>query len=141
YRRVLGLPGAASFTTAAVVARLPMSMTGLGIVLLVTDSSGSYAQAGRVSATYILATALAAIPLARLVDARGQGRVLLPAAVVSGVALLTMVLGVRLDWPSPLVYVAAFVGGALMPNFGAAVRARWSQALDADPDRSRLDTA
>ena len=35
YRRVLGLPGAASFTTAAVVARLPISMTGLGIVLLV----------------------------------------------------------------------------------------------------------
>ena len=141
YRRVLGLPGAASFTSAALVARLPMSMTGLGIVLLVTDSSGSYAHAGRVSATYILATALAAVPLARLVDGLGQRRVLLPAAVVSGVALVTMVLGVRGDWPSPLVYLAAFVGGALMPNFGAAVRARWSHALDGEPDRTRLDTA
>lgn len=118
-----------------------MSMTGLGIVLLVTRASGSYAHAGRVSATYVLATALAAIPLARLVDRRGQSRVLLPAALVSGAALLTMVLAVRLDWASPLVYLAAFVGGALMPNFGAAVRARWTHALDADPDRSRLDTA
>jgi MFS family permease len=140
YRRVLGLPGAAAFTGAAVLARLPMSMAGLGIVLLVTESSGSYAHAGRVSATYILATALAAIPLARLVDRLGQRRVLLPAAVVSGAGLVTMVLGVRQDWASPLVYLAAFVAGALMPNFGAAVRTRWTHTLD-DGDRSDLDTA
>ncbi len=141
YRRVLGLPGAAAFSGAALVARLPMSMAGLGIVLLVTRASGSYAHAGRVSATYVLATALTAIPLARLVDRLGQGRVLLPAALVSGSALLTMVLGVRLGWPDPAVYLAAFVGGALMPNFGAAVRARWTRALDGEPDRTRLDTA
>jgi MFS family permease len=108
-------------------------------VLLVTDASGSYAHAGRVSATYVIATALTAIPLARTVDRMGQRRVLLPAALVSGAALLTMVLGVRLEWASPLVYVAAFVGGALMPNFGAAVRARWTHALD--DDRALLDTA
>ena len=141
YRRVLGLPGAASFTTAAVVARLPMSMTGLGIVLLVTQATGSYAHAGRVSATYVMATALASIPLARLVDRLGQRRVLLPAAAASAVSLLTMTVGVRLGWASPLVYVAAFVAGALMPNFGAAARTRWTHALDDDPDRQRLDTA
>ncbi|GAA1912952.1 MFS transporter [Nocardioides marmoribigeumensis] len=141
YRRVLRVPGAAAFTGAAVVARLPMSMTGLGIVLLVTQASGSYAHAGRVSATYVLATALASIPLARLVDRLGQRRVLLPAAVASGVALLTMVLGVRLEWSSPLVYLAAFVAGGLMPNFGSAVRTRWTHALDGDTDRRRLDTA
>ncbi len=141
YRRVLGLPGAAAFSGAGVLARVPMSMTGLGIVLLVTQSSGSYAHAGRVSATYVVATALAAIPLARLVDSLGQRRVLLPGALVSATALVVMVLGVRLEWASPLVYLAAFVGGAAMPNFGSAVRTRWAHALDDDPDRSRLDTA
>ncbi len=144
YRRVLSLPGAAAFTSAGLVARIPMSMTGLGIVLLVTRASGSYAHAGRVSATYVVATALVAIPLARLVDSLGQRRVLLPAALVSGAALVTMVLGVRLDWASPLVYLAAFVGGATMPNFGVAVRTRWTHALDAEDgagDRGSLDTA
>jgi MFS family permease len=142
YRRVLSLPGAASFTSAALVARIPMSMTGLGIVLLVTQATGSYAHAGRVSATYVVATALVAIPLARLVDSLGQRRVLLPAAMVSGAALMTMVVGVREDWASPLVYLAAFVGGATMPNFGAAVRTRWTHTLDEqDGDRADLDTA
>lgn len=141
YRRVLGLPGAAAFSGAGVLARVPMSMTGLGIVLLVTQSSGSYAHAGRVSATYVVATALAAIPLARLVDSLGQRRVLLPAALVSATALVVMVLGVRQEWASPFVYLAAFVGGATMPNFGSAVRTRWAHALDGDADRSRLDTA
>ena len=141
YRRVLGLPGAAAFSGAGLVARVPMSMTGLGIVLLVTQASGSYAHAGRVSATYVVATALAAIPLARLVDKLGQRRVLLPAATVSATALVAMVLGVRLEWHGALVYLAAFLGGATMPNFGAAVRTRWAHALDDDPDRARLDTA
>lgn len=139
YRRVLGLPGAAAFTSAALIARLPMSMTTLGIVLLVTDQTGSYGHAGRVSATYIAATAVVAVPLARLVDRWGQGRVLLPAAVLSTTALVVMVLGVRGEWADPVVYAAAAVAGALFPNFGSAVRTRWSHLLD--DDRRGLDTA
>ena len=35
YRRVLAVPGAALFSGTALVARLPISMLGIGIVLLV----------------------------------------------------------------------------------------------------------
>ena len=50
YRRVLARPGAFRFSSAALVARLPISMVGLGIVLLVEERTGSYGLAGTVSA-------------------------------------------------------------------------------------------
>jgi hypothetical protein len=50
YRRVLGLPGALVFSMSGLVARLPISMVSLGIVLLVSTRTGSYSLAGSVSA-------------------------------------------------------------------------------------------
>ena len=42
YQRVLARPGALRFSLTGLVARLPISMVGLGIVLLVQSSTGSY---------------------------------------------------------------------------------------------------
>ena len=47
YRDILSRPGAFAFSAAALVARLPISMVGLGIVLLVSAQTGSYGLAGR----------------------------------------------------------------------------------------------
>ena len=51
YRRVLALPGALGFSMSGLVARLPISMISLGIVLLVSTRTGSYSLAGTVSAS------------------------------------------------------------------------------------------
>ncbi len=45
YADILRQPGAARFTAAAFIARLPISMVGLGIVLMVSALRGSYALA------------------------------------------------------------------------------------------------
>ncbi len=74
YRRVLRHPGALRFSVAALVARLPISMVGLGIVLLVQAETGSYGVAGTVSAAYVLAQAAAAMLHGRLLDSLGQAR-------------------------------------------------------------------
>lgn len=138
YRRVLAIRGAVPFSLAGIVARLPISMVSLGIVLLVSDRTGSYAIAGGVSAAYVGANAVGAVPLARLLDQLGQGRVLGVAASVSAVALAMLMIAVELAWPVPLPHLFAALSGLTMPNVGAAIRARWSYALD---DRSLLDTA
>jgi hypothetical protein len=49
YRRILAVPGALLFSATGLVGRLPISMQGLGIVLLVVDATGSYAYAGAVA--------------------------------------------------------------------------------------------
>jgi MFS family permease len=130
YRRVLSRPGALRFSSAALVARLPISMVGLGIVLLVEGSTGSYGLAGTVSAVFVLAEAAFAVLHGRWVDHFGQSRVLPIAISVFGVGLALMMLAVQQDWPLALTYVFAAVSGAALPQVGASVRTRWSHLLD-----------
>ena len=66
YRRILSRPGAARFSLTALVARLPISMIGLGIVLLVESESGSYGLAGSVSAVALVANAALVVVQGRL---------------------------------------------------------------------------
>lgn len=138
YRTVLRLPGATAFSVAGVIARLPISMVSLGLVILVADRTDSYSYAGGVSAAYVAANALAAVPLARLVDRIGQRRVLAPAATLSALGVGLAVAAVESGAATPLPHLCAVLAGATLPNVGAAVRARWSHAVT---ERSQLDTA
>lgn len=132
YRDVLARPGAAAFSAAGVIARLPMSMVGIGIVLMIQAAHGSYGLAGTVSAVFVLAQAACSPQLARLVDQHGQARVMRPAVAVSASAISTLVLCAVMGAPVWTLYVAAVLGGATIGSFGALVRARWSHVLD-DP--------
>ncbi len=138
YRRVLGLPGALAFSMSGLVARLPISMVSLGIVLLVSTRTGSYALAGTVSAAFLVTNAVFAVLQARLIDRRGQSRVLPWTISVFGVGLALMMLAVELDVPAPWPHLCAAVAGAAMPQVGSCVRARWSLLV---PDKQELQTA
>jgi Major Facilitator Superfamily len=138
YRRVLSVPGAVRFSGAALVARLPMAMVTIGIVLLVTGVGRSYGLAGALSAAYLLAAAALAIPQARLVDRLGQGGVLTFAALVFAVALATFVVVVQGDGPQWAAVSSVMVAGAAFPQVGSCVRTRWSHVLD---ERADIDTA
>jgi MFS family permease len=130
YRRILRYPGALRFSMTGLVARLPISMVGLGIVLLVSAVTGSYGVAGAISAAFMLANAGFAILQGRLLDRIGQGPVLAAASLGFGLAISLLVVSVQADWPVATTYVFAAVGGAFLPQVGSSVRARWSHVLD-----------
>ncbi len=132
YRRILVLPGALVFSASGFLARLPISMVGLGLVLLVSEATGSYGLAGSVAAAYVFANAGFSIVHGRLVDRLGQSRVLPIAVTVFSVALALTTWSVEADWPLATTYSLAAVSGAAIPQVGACVRARWSHVLD-DP--------
>jgi MFS family permease len=138
YREVLSRPGTLSFSATGLVARLPIAMLGLGIVLLVSSATGSYALAGSVSAVYVLANAVVAVVQGRLVDRLGQSRVLPVAISVYAGALGVLMAAVQLGWPVAVVFAGAAVSGAALPQVGACVRARWSHVLD---EPSQVQTA
>lgn len=138
YRRVLGLPGALAFSLSGLVARLPISMVGLGIVLLVSTRTGSYSLAGAISASFVLANAVFAVVQGRLSDRVGQGRLLPVGVAVFAVALVLMMAAVELSWGGPVAGAFAALAGAAQPQVGSMVRARWSHVV---PDRSMLQTA
>src|SRR3954463_2401676 len=91
YRRILATPGALLFSATGLVGRLPISMAGLGIVLLVQAGTGSYGVAGAVAATYMVANAVCAILQGRFVDGWGQRPVLSALAVAFGVGVVLLV--------------------------------------------------
>lgn len=129
YRRVLSRPGALRFSSAALVARLPMSMVTLGVVLLVEGETGSYGVAGIVSGVVVLGQAACAVLHGRLVDAHGQGRVLPLAVTGFATCMVLLVSAVTRDWPMALTYLFAALTGAFQPQVGACVRTRWSHLL------------
>ena len=138
YRRVLALPGALVFSMSGLVARLPISMVSLGIVLLVSTRTGSYSLAGTVSAAYLIASALFSVLQARLIDRLGQSRVLPVAVAVFAVGMTGLMTTVELDVRAPWPHLCAALSGAAMPQIGSCVRARWSHLV---PDKAGLHTA
>src|ERR1700740_1194860 len=77
YADIFRIPGAERVSAAGVIGRMPMSMFGLGTVLLISAATGKYGVAGAVSAAGSLAYAFSSPLIARLADARGQRPVLL----------------------------------------------------------------
>ena len=138
YRRILSVPGALRFSVSALIARLPMAMVTIGIVLLVTGVGRSYGLAGVMSAAYLLAAAALAIPQARLVDRLGQAPVLTVAAFVFAVGLTVFVVTVEGHGPEWVAFVSVMVAGGAFPQVGSCVRTRWSYVLD---DRAEIGTA
>ncbi len=136
YRRALSLPGAWQFSSTGFVARLPIAMVGLGIVLLISGETGSYALAGFLSAAFQVSAAIGAIVTSRAMDRVGQHRLLPWLATANGVAIAFFVAGVQLGWPVPALAVMIAVAGAAQPAIGSMVRARWAAAAP-DPERLR----
>src|SRR3954447_25546449 len=101
YRRVFTHRGAAAFSATGLVARLPMSMMTLGIVILVSTLTGSYGLAGQVSAAFVIGNAVVAIQHGRLADRFGQTRVLYVDAVLFALATGLLVRAVTGDWDAP----------------------------------------
>jgi MFS family permease len=131
YRRIF-TRASVSFSVASLIGRLPISMIGLGIVLLAQHTTGSYAVAGSLSATAMVANAMFAIPQGRLVDRLGQGAVLRTAITVWGAGLAGAMASLEADWPRWTAYVLAAVSGAALPSVGTLARARWAHTLAGD---------
>jgi MFS family permease len=135
YRRVFAHPGALAFSATGLVARLPISMMTLGIVLLVSSISGSYGLAGQVSAAYIIGNAAFAVPHGRLADRFGQGRVLYVDTIVFALTGGLMIVSITDDWPLPAPHLLGALAGAAIPQIGTMVRGRWAHLLTRDSER------
>jgi len=135
YRRVFAHPGALAFSATGLVARLPISMMTLGIVLLVSSLSGSYGLAGQVSAAYIIGNAGFAVPHGRLADQFGQGRVLYVDSVVFALASGLMITSITDEWSLPWPHLLGVIAGASIPQIGTMVRSRWAHLLRVDRER------
>ena len=129
YLQVLRTPHALPMVLAAFIGRLPLSMVGLGCVLLVAAETGSYGLGGAVAAVGAVTTAVAGPFVGRFSDAHGQRRVLLPVLAVFVAAGSTFLVAVRQDWPLLVVFFTAGLAGACLPPVSSMIRVRWTHLL------------
>lgn len=138
YLSLLRIPGAARFSVSAAIGRLPMSMFGLGTVLLVKATTGQYGLAGFVSGAGSVGYAVCAPRIATLADRFGQGRVLRPLVAFFALSTSVFIACAELHAPVWALLMTGCLAGASMPSLGSMVRARWSTLL---ADSPRLHSA
>jgi MFS family permease len=130
---IVTAPGAPALFASSIVARLPLAMLGIALLVHVQRLTGSFAVAGVVSGAYAIARGVGSPILGQLVDRRGQTVVLLASASASAVLLVLLALLPAGAPPSLLVSFAAAIG-FVSPPVGASLRALLPDVLS-DPAR------
>ncbi len=117
------------------MARLPLAMLSVGLLVHAQHLTGSFASAGIVTGVYAMALAVGGPRLGQLVDRRGQTSVLLASASVAAGLLVAMA---ALPAGTPLAILIALAAGIGLatPPVGACLRTQLPTLL-ADPGAVR----
>jgi predicted MFS family arabinose efflux permease len=136
YLHILRRPRTARLLLPTLVGRIPDSIAGTAIVVLVRSQTGSYSLAGFAAGAFGIGTAVSAPFAGRALDRRGQRRVLPVLAAVFAIVLAAIALaGGYLGTAGTAVLAAA--AGLARPPLEAALRAMWPRLVEPD----RVDAA
>ncbi|AEW97539.1 major facilitator superfamily permease [Streptantibioticus cattleyicolor NRRL 8057 = DSM 46488] len=127
YLELLRARHAVRLLTGTLVGRLPNATAALAVVLFTRAHGGDYTLAGALSAVYGLGNAVGQPLLGRLVDKRGQPRVMLGGALVAAAATTLF----ALTGPRPVALSCALmaVAGLATPPLEGGLRALWPSVL------------
>lgn len=115
------------------LARLPSSMTQIGLVVLVTTTYHSVGDAGLAAAFLAAGTAVGGPYIGSLSDRLGQRSVILVASLLNSATTLALAFLVMAQVPLALVCAAALAAGATAPQIGPLLRARWIHLTEGGP--------
>lgn len=127
YRSLFSLTGPV-YVVVAFLGRLPLAMSQLGALLLVSGVTGSYGAGGATAGALAVANAIASPLAGALTDRVGQRPVLTAQSLLASVGMFALVAladGHQAGEPWwPLVVVAA-LAGTFTPQVGTMARIRW----------------
>jgi MFS family permease len=124
YRRLLHLAGP-TYVLVAFVGRLPLAMSQLGTLLLVSTTSGSYGLGGLSAGALAVANAVGAPVAGSLADRVGQRPVVLVQSLLGATGLALLVAVVGGDAAPTTVVLTAAATGLVLPQVGPLARVRW----------------
>ena len=138
YRRLFSLAGPL-YVAVAFIGRLPLAMSQMGALLLVSGTTGSYGLGGAAAGALAVANAVGAPVAGALADRVGQRPVVLVQSLLGGAGLLLLVMTARAEAAPGLVIASAALAGAAMPQIGPLARVRWRPITRAQgPRQPRL---
>ena len=133
YLQLLKTPGSKGFVLAGLIARIPVSMTAIGIITMLSELQQSYTLAGGVAALFTLSCAMIAPQVARAVDRHGQSKILPYTTAITFISILALLAVAYFQLPIWLLFIFAITGG-FMPSMSAMVRARWTEIYRGKPE-------
>jgi MFS family permease len=120
---------------ASAVGRLPLGSTGLAVLLLVKAKTGSFADAGLVSAALTLGAAISLPIQGRLIDRFSQTPILIVTALGSAVSFVAFIAASDAGASVAVLALLCFLGGVLVPPLGQCMRGILGKILDDEQRR------
>jgi MFS family permease len=133
YALILRHPRMSGLFAAALVARLPIGINGLAVVLFLREQTGSFSVPGAVAGGLALGTGIGAPFMGRLVDRLGA-RVLVPLAAANAAGILALLALGHAAAPAAALVAVAVLTGAMYPPSPSVLRARFPELLRSRPD-------
>jgi MFS family permease len=137
YRTLLRTVGPA-YVAVAFLGRIPLAMSQLGTLVLVSTHTGRYALGGAAAGALAVANAIGAPFAGGLADRIGQRPVVLGQSLAGAIGLLAVVEVTHRDLAAPTVIVVAALAGLAIPQIGPLARVRWGPVVRDADDRPRL---
>jgi MFS family permease len=129
YRRVLSAPRVRPLVTFALLARMPIGMGAVAIILFIHGQTDSFGIAGGVAGAYTIGLGITGPSVARFIDRHGSRFVIVPGALLVMAAMgALVVLGEAGAGTVPLVAVG-FLAGAGSTPIGGIFRQRWPELV------------
>lgn len=141
YRALLRIVGPA-YIFVAFLGRIPLAMSQLGVLVLVSSTTGRYGAGGVAAGILAVANALGSPLAGALADRIGQRPVVLVQSLVGAAGLVAIVVVTQPGASMALIYAAAGVTGLALPQVGPLARVRWRPITrDARDQRRLIDAA
>src|SRR5258706_8266841 len=130
YVAFFGLPGVPRLLLIALVARMPVGMMSLSMLLHLRELSGSFAFAGAMVGTYLVAMASTAPIQGRLIDRYGPRGVLMATGIVHPAALGLLLFAAPLHLPLTAIAPLTIVAGAFVTPISVLTRTLWRHRFE-----------
>ena len=136
YAALLRLPGATPAVVSVLVGRLSFGMTGLAVLLLVVERTGSYTRAGLAAAAYAVTLAIVTPLRSRRVDKAGQTTVLRVTGVIHPLGMAAFLAAILAGAPTAAYLPLLVIAAAAVPPLGSVMRALWADLAPDEPTRA-----
>lgn len=137
YRSLFALAGP-GYVLTSFLARLPLAMSQLGVLLLVTGLTGSYGAGGASAGALAVAGGLGAPLWGALADRRGQRGVLLVQCLGGAAGFVAILLVAHSGAAWPVTAAVCAVAGFMLPQVGPMSRVRWRPLTSGQSQQERL---
>jgi MFS family permease len=134
YLAVLRVPHVSALIAATLLARFPIGINALAIILYLRAERGSFAVAGAVAGALAAGSGVGAPVQGRLVDRFGQRRVLVPLGLVHGTALGLIVASAEAGAPAVVLVACGLLAGFAIPPTSSVLRSMWPTLLRDRPE-------